>query len=122
MNVMARKDSLIDQIVHLICAFDEVPSVNTDRTITIGVYTKVKCKPVIYVRPEVFAELFKYFQASVVPINYCYFPSTQGATFMGVDVRVVCNSDAAKYALAFEPIEETPKKKKWTNSQRRRRN
>ena len=106
---MKMKDSLIDQIVHLIYAFDEVPSVNTDRTITIGVYTKVKCKPVIYVRPEVFAELFKYFQASVVPINYCYFPSTQGATLMGVDVRVVCNSDAAKYALAFEPVEKQKK-------------
>ena len=116
------KDSLIDQIIHLICAFDELPSVNTDRTITIGVYTKVKCKPVIYVRPEVFAELFKYFQASVLPINYCYFPSTQGATLMGVDVRVIYNTDAAKYALAFEPVEETPKKKKWTNSQRRRKN
>ena len=99
------KDSLIDQIVHLIYAFDEVPSVNTDRTITIGAYTKVKCKPVIYVRPEVFEELVKHFW----PINYCYFPSTQGATLMGVDVRVVCNSDAAKYALAFEPVEKQKK-------------
>ena len=107
---MAKKDSLIDQIIHLICAFDELPTVNTDRTITIGVYTEVKCKPVIYVRPEVFDELYKHFQASVVvPINYCYFPSTQGATLMGVDVRVVRNSDAAKYALAFEPVEEQKK-------------
>ena len=109
MRVMAKKDSLIDQIIHLICAFDEVPRVNTDRTITIGAYTKVKCKPVIYVRPEVFEELFKHFQYSILPINYCYFPSTQGATFMGVEVRVVCNSDAAKYALAFEPVEEQKK-------------
>ena len=104
-----RSDSVVDLMLSLIIAFRELPLLGRDMTIEIGVHTKVKCKPVLYLRPDLEEALFRTFFLQCIYDKETFF-DIDGIhcrhSFCGIEIRSQTDKTAPEYALAFEPVNE----------------
>ena len=108
-----KSDSVVDLMISLIYAFQELPQLRRDMTIEIGVHTKVKCKPVLYLRPELEFDLFRAFFLQCIYDKETVFDLDGFRcrhSFMGIEIRTQTNKNAPEYALAFEPVNEGAEK------------
>lgn len=102
MKTRSELNEFVEKAYPLLIALQEMPGSYGD---TYGVYTKVKFKPVFYIRPDVLQYLECMAEYSVSCNNTRTAYKRQKATLFGIDVYINDRSGSPMIALALEPTD-----------------